>query len=202
MSDQASPPPRSNAALIISLCVNLLLAGIIAIPLVRFAMHGPMFGHGMPRDALGQSAERVQVHQALSPRTLMHVAPEKAAEIRGMIEAHRPRIEELRARSMAARRHVLDVFATRNFDKAAFEKALADMQVADSAFESEILKLASDAALTLTPEERERAIAWHGRGFRGPGYGMGWRHGRGHGGDGPPLPPEAPAGQQPPPRGR
>ncbi len=128
----------------------------------------------------------------------MSVAPEKSDEIRGLIRAHRPQIEALRERSIAVRRHVLDVFTAKNFDKAAFEKSLAEMQAADSAFEGEILKLASEAAQTLTPEERQKAAAWRGHGFRGNGHGMGWRHGRGYGGGGPP-PDQEPPGQPPPP---
>lgn len=191
MSEPASPAPRSNIALIISLCVNLLLAGVIVIPLVRFAMHGPIFGHRMP-DPLGQSPERVQVHMALSPRTMLHVAPEKSDEIRALIQTHRPRIDALRAESMAARRHVLDVFGAQNFDKAAFEKSVAQMQAADAAFETEILKLSTEAALRLSPEERQQAAAWHRRGFeRGPGdRGQWWRHGRG---DDEPPPPHRPS---------
>jgi uncharacterized membrane protein len=171
--------------------LNLVLAGIIAMALVRFAMHGPFFGHG-PSDPLGQSPERVQVHMALSPRTMMHVAPEKADEIRSLIRTHRSRIDALREESMAARRHVLDVFAASNFDKATFERSVAQMQSADTAFETEILKLATETALTLTPEERQKAAAW--RGHRGPGHGMDWRHGPAHDGDEPPPP-----GQQTPP---
>lgn len=197
MSD--TPPPRSNVALIISLCLNLVLAGIIAMALMRFAMHGPFFGHGGP-DPLGESPERAQVHMALSPRTMIHIAPEKADTIRTLIRAHRGRIEALRGESMAARRHVLDVFGAPNFDKAAFEKSVAQMQAADAAFETEILKLATETALTLTPEERQKAAAWHGRGHgrdgHGEGFGMRWRHG--HDGDGPP-PPEPPPGPQAPP---
>lgn len=195
MSD--TPPPRSNAPLIISLCLNLVLAGIIAMALMRFAMHGPFFGHGGP-DPLGQSPERAQVHMALSPRTMMHIAPEKADTIRTLIQAHRGRIEALRGEAMTARRHVLEVFGAQNFDKAAFEKSVAQMQTADAAFEAEILKLATETALTLTPEERQRAAAWRGRGHgrdgRGEGRGMRWRHG--HDGDEPP--PGPPPGAPPP----
>ena len=192
MSDTASPRPRSNVALIISLCVNLVLAGVIAMALIRFAVHGPFFGHG-PSDPLGQSPERVQVHMALSPRTMIHVAPEKSDEIRALIQLHRPRIDALRGESMAARRHVLDVFAASNFDKATFEKSVAQMQSADTAFETEILKLATETALTLTPEERQKAAAWHGRGHGGDD--RGWRHGHGHDGEEPPPPPPAPPPQ-------
>lgn len=190
MSDTPSPRPRSNVALIISLCLNLILAGVIAMAVARFVVHGPFFGHGEP-DPLGQSPERVQVHMALSPRTMIHLAPEKADTIRALIRAHRGRIEALRGESMVARRHVLEVFGAPNFDKAAFEKSVGQMQAADAAFETEILKLATETALTLTPEERQKAATWHGRGHggRGEDHGMGWRRGHDRDGDQPPPPP-------------
>lgn len=188
MSD--TPPPRSNVALIISLCLNLVLAGVIAMALVRFAAHGPFFRHG-PSDPLGQSPERVQMHMALSPRTMIHAAPEKADEIRALIQIHRPRIDALREESMMARRHVLDAFAASNFNKATFENSVAQMQSADTAFETEILKLATETALMLTPEERQKAAAW--RSHRGERHEMSWPHGRGRDGDEP-----HPPGRQPP----
>ena len=85
------PPgrPRWNAALIVSLCVNLLLAGIIATAVVRFTWHHPMFAMGggpMP----GQ-IERQQVHQIMSPRVLMHVAPDKQDALHAIIKAHQDR---------------------------------------------------------------------------------------------------------------
>jgi uncharacterized membrane protein len=192
MSESASPPSRSNVALIISLCVNLLLAGIIVTAVVRFAMHGPWFGQRMP-DPLGASVERAELHQMLSPRLLMHIAPDKADNIRNIIDTHRARIDALRANSMAERRHVMDVFGAPTFDKVAFGKALARMRAADSVFEAEILQVVSETADTLTPEERQKAAAWRGRGH-GFGHGMGWGHGRGHGrGNGGP-----PSGGEPP----
>lgn len=198
MSDPVSPPPRSsNAALIISLCVNLLLAGLIAIPLVRFAFHGPFFGRPPMGDALGPpGVERAQMHQMLSPRTLMHAAPDKADKIKAVLDTHRERIDTLRGQSMAARRKVMDVFGAAMFDQAAFDKALTDMQAADGAFEKEILKVVSETAGTLSPEERQNAAKW--RSFRGRGH---WRHGGPDGGPdrdgmmGPPGP--QPGGEAP-----
>lgn len=193
MSDSPSPRAPSNAPLIISLCVNLLLAGLIVIPLVRFAFLGPMFRPPMS-DPLGPGMERGQMHQMLSPRMMIHAAPEKADKIKAVIDGHRGRIDELRGQSMAARRKVMDVFGAAKFDSAAFDKALTDLQAADAAFEKEILKVVSETAGTLTPEERQKAAQWHDRPmmFRG-----GWP--RDHEmGDGPPPPPLGGPGELPP----
>lgn len=192
MSDPVAPRAPSNVPLIISLCVNLLLAGLIAIPLVRFALHGPMFRPPM-HDALGPGMERAQLHRMLSPRTLMHIAPDKVDKIKAVLDSHRGRIDELRAQSMTARRKVMDVFGAAKFDQPAFDKALADMQAADSAFEKEILKVVSETAGTLTPEERQKASQWrdHPMMFR-----HGWHHEDRGMGDEPP-PPGGPGGEPP-----
>lgn len=196
MSDPVSRPSRSfNIALIISLCVNLLLAGIVAIPLVRFALYGPFFGRPPMHEPFAGGGERVQMHRMLSPRTLMHAAPAKAEQIRAVLDRHRSEIDKLRTQSMAARHKVMDVFGAPKFDQAAFDKSLADMQGADAAFEKEILKVVSETAGTLSPEERKAAAEWHPPMF-GRGHGP-W----GHGGPdrdgmmGPPGPP--PGGPQP-----
>lgn len=195
MSGTETPPQRSNVALIVSLCVNLLLAGVIAMAVLRFVIHGPMFmpprPPGFPNVPMHQ---RVDVRLALSPRTLMMVAPEHADQIHGIISAHRPRIDTLRGQSFAAREEVLNILKAPAFDKAAFDKALTKMQAADAAVEVEILKVASESAAILTPQERQAAADWRSRhGFGGP-FGMGWRHGpqdgpgRSDGPDGEPPP--------------
>ena len=167
-----SPPRRSNVALIVSLCVNLVLAGVIVMAVFRFAMHRPMFP---PAGPLGPAAEqRVQVHQILVPHLLMRAAPEKADALRDVVKNHRARIKALRADSQAARLDVLHLYTAPAFDRPAFDKALARMQAADTALTTEALKVASDSGALLSPEERKKAAEWqpHARGF-----GTGWQHG-------------------------
>jgi uncharacterized membrane protein len=189
MSDTTPVPPRPNhLPLIISLCVNLLLAGVVAVPLVRFAMYGPMFGRPPMHETFGQGAERMQVRMMLSPRALMHAAPEKSDKIKSIIEAHHDKIAALRADSMAAHQKVVDVFSAPQFDKAAFAKSLAEMQAADAAFESEILKAVSETVAILSPEERRKAAEFHGRPQMMDHHRF-WFHGRGNA-DGPPPPHE------------
>lgn len=197
MSDTPSAPRTGNLPLIISLCINLLLAGVIAIPLVRFAMHGPYFGGRMEHDALGPGPERAQMHQMLNPRALLFAAPDKSDQIRAVLRAHHDRVAQLRAQSMAARRKVIETFSAPQFDKAAFEKSLADMQAADIAFEGEILKVVSETAGMLSPEERRRAAAFHPRPEMFRDRGHGWGRGDRERGDSPP--PRDPPPDEPPP---
>jgi uncharacterized membrane protein len=173
-------PRRSNAVLIVSLCLNLVLAGIIAMALVRFFWFRPMLPVGG-----AQLSDRVSVRQVLAPRMLMHIAPDKAAQIRDLARSHRDRFEAVRADAADARRQVLAVYGAPAFDKAALEKALAHMQAADGAVEGEVFKLAVETASVLSPEERKRVSEWRGRG------GLGWQghgHGPGHPMDGGPPP--------------
>ena len=169
-----TPPRRSNVALIVSLCVNLVLAGVIVMAVFRFTMHRQMFP---PAGPMGPMAERVQVHQILAPRLLMRAAPAKADAIHNLIKNHRDRIDALRADSQGARREVLRLYEAPVFDKPAFDKALAHMQAADAALTTEVLNVASNAAALLSPEERKKAAEWqpHGRGF-GRGFGGDWQH--------------------------
>jgi uncharacterized membrane protein len=200
MSDPTVVRPRANhLPLIISLCVNLLLAGVIAIPLVRFAIYGPHFDHHFMHDPLGPSPERARLQTMLSPRALFTAAPEKADRFKAVFRAHHERVMQLRQNSMAARRKAIEVFSAPQFDKAAFDKALVDMQAADNTFESEILKVVSESAAMLSPDERRKAIA-----FR-PEPPMFGDHRRGEWGrgdrdrpDGPPRPGEPGPGGQPP----
>jgi uncharacterized membrane protein len=187
MSDTSKPAGPSNVALIVSLCLNLLLIGIIATAMVRFAMHRELTIPPEPPGAMAGGMGRGQMHAMLSPRTLMHVAPGKADKIAAVIGAHHGRIDTLRAGSLAARQDVMRLFAAPQFDKAAFDKALLRMQQADAALETEILAIVAETATNLSPEERKAAAAAAGTGHgHGWGHGRGWRHGRN--GNGPPPP--------------
>jgi uncharacterized membrane protein len=206
MSDVTHSDGRWNIALIVSLCLNFLLAGVILTAVLRFALHKPEpFFHGAP-PPMAAGMERGQMHAMLSPRTLMRAAPEKRDAIFAVIGKHHGRIDALRAGSMAARQEVMRLFSQDKLDRPALDKALTQMQQADAALETEILSIVSETAIVLTPQERRAAAeaAKHGRGHGG-GFGGGWRH---HGGpdgpDGPGGPPgEGPGdGPPPPPPGR
>lgn len=197
-------PSHSNVALIVSVCVNLLLAGIIAMAAFKFMTHRPEPPAPVQVEP-APAVERSRVRQVLAPRALMRAVPGKADAIHGVIDRHRDRLDVLRAAMYGARRDVLQAFAAPDLDQGAFEKALVRMQAADAAFETEVLKVAVEARLLLTPEERKRAAEMRpfGRGFHGGrhhGGRHGWWHGRGGARDG--APGEAADGPQPLPDGK
>lgn len=179
----AVPPParpRWNVTLIVSLCVNLLLAGVIAMAVARFGWPQPLFPMESGQGPMPGQFERQQVHQIMSPRVLMHVAPDKQDALRAVTKAHRERLDSLRAASIDARREVLRLYTAPSYDKLAIDAALIRMQAADAAFEIEMLKIAAETGAVLTPEERQKVIQFQPHGHGGPGW---YRHGDG---DGPP----------------
>jgi uncharacterized membrane protein len=175
----SEPAPRFNTALIVSLCVNLLLAGVIAMAAFRFfPQENATTAVNVPPPG---SPERAQVRQLMSPKFLSQVSPESADRIRDIVDAHREKLDHLRVEAQAARREILITFGAPQLDKAALDKALTRMQVADAAVQAEILRAMAETATILTPEERKKAAEW--RGHHGGGL-MGFQpggHDRDHG---------------------
>lgn len=164
--------PRFQMGLIVSLCVNLILAGIIAMAAFRhFSFDKPLPlepGAAQPQQPL----ERLQVRQLLSPRFFFHIAPEKRVQIRDIAKAHRPRLDALKEEANAARRQLLEVFSAPVLDKTALQNALDRTQKADAAVEIEVMKLTAEVAPLLSAEERKKAAEWRSR-HPGP-FGMQW----------------------------
>ena len=165
---------RSHAALIISLCVNLLLVGLIAMALWRAYLPHPMAGMG---PGPGQGRELGLGQGPLNPHTLIRFAPDEAGKIRKIMEDHGERIQILRIEAIDARHRAMLTFADPQFTPQSFAKALDDVKSADAALEAEALKVVSESAATLTPAERQvigrRAVQHRGFGMhrRGrPGF--------------------------------
>lgn len=162
-----SPQRNSNLALIVSLCINLILVGLIAMGGFRAFHHGWMFGggHGFGR---GGSASHA----------LMHLVPAETDKIKNVIAAHNDRVLQLRSKAMEARRATLGVFAAPDFNRQAFDRSLERVRSADAALEAEELKVVSESVATLTPDERrdaaERARAHWGFGMHHGGEGHGF----------------------------
>jgi len=150
--------PTASIALIVSLCVNLLLAGVIATAAVRFFHHPPL----PPGPFSLQPPERAQLRQLLSPRFLSHMAPEQGEKIRAIVDAHRATLDRLKSEANAGRREVLMRFAAPNVDKDGLVKALARTQIADAAVETEVMRICAEIAPILTPEQRKKAADWRG----------------------------------------
>jgi uncharacterized membrane protein len=159
-----SPQGKSNVALIVSLCINLVLAGVIAMGGLRALHHGWMFGGG---HGFGQRGS--------ASHALMHLVPAETDKIKNVVAAHNDRVVQLRNEARGARWEALRVFAAPDFSRQAFDRSLERVRGADAALEAEELKVVSESVATLTPDER-RDAAEQAREHRG--FGM---H---HGGEG------------------
>ncbi len=165
------PERKSNVALIVSLCLNLLLIGVIAMG--TFRMFHPGMGFGM-----GQGFGRGQGPHA--PMVLMRLVPAESDKIKAILAYHRDRQMSLGRDAMDARHQVMRAFMDPEFDQQTFDRALEHMRAADAAFEAEQTKVVSESVATLTPEERQAAadsIRSHmpfGRHHRGQGRGRGF----------------------------
>ena len=158
-----SPQRGSNVALIVSLCINLILVGLIAMGAFRVFHHGLLFGGGHGRDGS-------------VPHALAHLIPAETDKIKNVVAAHQDRIILLRGEAKAARQEVRDVFAAPDFNRKAFDQALERMRNADAALETEEMKVVSESVATLTPDERRAAAEWS-KAHRG----FGMHHGGGRG---------------------
>lgn len=152
------PSRKTNVALIVSICINVVLVGVIAMALVRVSMIHPMW---KPFSTVKQIEDRgvIPVQMLLNPRLMMRAAPGERDKIRAVLEAHRDKVKALRQAAMSARREVMRDFESSNFDKAAFRQSLARMHASDTALESEVLDVMAESAATLTPEERKAVLS-------------------------------------------
>lgn len=165
--------------IILSLCLNVLLLGAAGTlvwrlwqPLTNGPVNGPVSHKGFG------------LHGPLNPHVLASLAPDKRDAIRHLMDAHRPRIQALRADCFKARQAATDLLASDTYSSEQFAAALDRMRVADGALEAEVLRIVNESAGLLSPEER-RAVAKaqneDGRDGRGPGMGPGHGPGRGPG---------------------
>src|SRR5207237_4699319 len=102
MGDPAGTPKRqSSVLLIVSLCFNLALIGLIAIAYMRTGLR-----HFEPRH---------ESKLTLSAQSLMRMVPAEQTKIQGVIDAHRTQIHELRQHAMQARAEAFRLLEAHDF---------------------------------------------------------------------------------------
>ncbi len=158
MSDMPRRGP--SVLLIVSLCLNLALIGLIGIGLVRSG-----FRSFEPRPAGGG---------ALNAQSLVRMFPAEKGKLDTIAQIHRPKLRALRQARNQARAEAFQVLDAPTFDADAFAKSLAAIQTADAAFETEQAKETVESVAALTPAERQSVAqklpkpnkAWLRRAFR------------------------------------
>jgi len=150
---------KPSLLLIVSLCLNVALLGVVGVTLWRSNEREPE-----PRAPSGLSAQ-----------VLMRMIPAEKAKIEAILTQHRPHLHGLRSDAMRARVESFRLLTGADFDSAAFAKSLAAVQTADAALEVETMKITADSVAVLTPQERALVAsqvqkpdrAWLKRFFRG-----------------------------------
>src|SRR3569832_801836 len=134
----APPRPRRSWLLIVSLCLNIALIPVIGAVVVR-ALH---------RD--------VQVGSGgiLAPRSLISAFPSESGRIQKVIDAHTPKIKDLRHGSLQTRREAWEILGSPGYAPDKMSKALDAVHDADAALESESIAMMADSIAVLTPAER------------------------------------------------
>jgi uncharacterized membrane protein len=141
----AVPSRGRTIALVVSLSLNLLLVGLIAVVLSRAA-----------GGALAVAQPGGQLAPALIARGL---PPEAQDKIRGVQAEHRDAMMEARRGARQARQAALRAFAAPDYAPGAFSDALERVRAADGKLEEEAILMLRDTVNGLTPDERKTVVA-------------------------------------------
>ncbi|HTT98012.1 MAG TPA: periplasmic heavy metal sensor [Rhizomicrobium sp.] len=140
MSETTVTPKRQpSVLLIVSLCLNLALIGLIAITVMRTGLH-----RFEPREP----------KLNLNAQSLMRMVPAEQAKIQTIIDTHRKQMRSLRRQAMEAREESFRLLEAKDFSADDFAKSLASVDAADAALEAETMAMTAQAVAALTPQER------------------------------------------------
>ncbi len=129
--------------LIVSLCLNVALLAMVTVGIVGALT-------GQPRQPPGGP---------LAPQALLAQAQaSEKPKIQAIIDAHAPRLHELRMEAAQARAAAFRIFAEPSFAPADFSAALTRTRNADVAVEDETIQQMGQVVAQLSPAERQ-AIA-------------------------------------------
>jgi uncharacterized membrane protein len=144
MAEPAATVSRGRTiALVVSLALNVLLVGVIAVGVTRAVNRGFIVQPGGP----------------LAPGAVMRVVSEaRRPAIRDIQLRHRDAMRRDRQEARRARLEAFRLFGAPDYDRSAFDKALAQVREADGALEDEAIAMAKDVVATLTPEERKAVV--------------------------------------------
>lgn len=126
--------------LIASLCLNLILLGLIVVGAGRVVQTGLIAQPGGP----------------LAPGQIMRaLSPDQAGKVRALQRQHQPALRQARQDARQARQAVFRIFAGPDYSPEKFNAALEDVRKADGRLEDEAIGLSRDVINSLTPEERK-----------------------------------------------
>lgn len=142
---EAAPSRGRTIALVVSLSLNLLLVGLIAVILSR---------------AVGVALAVAQPGGQLAPAAIARgLSPEGQDKIRGIVDEHADAMLEAQQGARRARLAAFRSFAAPDYSPNAFANSLEQVRAADSRLEEEAILRLKDTINSLTPEERKIVIA-------------------------------------------
>jgi uncharacterized membrane protein len=130
-----------STILIVSLCFNFFLAGIVMLGALR---------------AIQRAHAAIPVRQLLMPQAVKLLLPgDEQGKLDGIIAAHQDALNKYRDAAVETRAIAFREFESKDFDAAKFAADLEAVHAADSALEEEAIKSMSETAAKLTPQERK-----------------------------------------------
>ena len=181
MTTEPGPKPKRSTTLIVSLCINFFLVGVIAAGALGALHHFQRSGGD--RDGF-------------DPRALMHMLPDaRRTELEPLLHGSRDEVRALLDAARDAREDAYRAFKQETFDAAAFDAAMTKVRTADDAVARATQTIIAEIAAKLSPDERAR-LARHLIERRWDDH-RGGRHGP-FGGDRDELDDDGPEGPPPP----
>jgi len=156
---EAQPKKGVSIVLLISLCFNFFLFGIVLLGVLR------ALGHGHPPPP---------IRQLLMPQAVKMLLPDnEQSKLDTIIAAHRDALMRDRDAAVDARAVAFKEYSAKDFSAATFAADLEKVHAADNALEAEAFKAAAETAALLTPAERAMVAdnlkreLWHSHWKRG-----------------------------------
>ena len=143
MAEDARSASVRRFLLIASLCLNLILLGLILVGVGRVVQAGFIAQPGGP----------------LAPGQIMRsLPPDQAEKVRVLQRQHQPALRQARQGARKARLAAFRLFAGPNYSPESFAAALENVRAADAKLEEEAIALSRDVIGSLTPEQRQTIV--------------------------------------------
>jgi uncharacterized membrane protein len=143
MAEDARSASVRTFLLVSSLCLNLILLGLLLVSVGRVVQGGFIAQPGGP----------------LAPGQIMRsLPPDQAEKVRAIQRQHQPALRDARQGARRARLAAFRLFAGPDYSPGAFAAALEDVRAADAKLEAEAIALSRDVIGSLTPEERRMIV--------------------------------------------
>ena len=154
MAEAGTSSRVRTIVLVLSVCLNALLIGLLVVFLTRAAT----------------VAVRQPGGQVAPGAIIQGLSPESQAKVREVMQLHAEALRQARQATNRTRLIAFRTFAAVNFNSDAFNQALEDVRAADARFEEEQILQLKDVIDELTPDERRTVVTRIRTGANRPWY--------------------------------